>query len=610
MALRDIIETHFVGEGGRKLTPQQMERERRLAQAMISAGVDTSPVGHWTQGMARIANALAGNIKQARADKAERAGIEGAARKLADLKLPGLVGGSTAPAPSGLPPMGSLAAPSYRDAIASIESKGSGDYSAIGPTNPKLGRALGKYQIMEANIVPWSKEALGRSVTPKEFLANPAIQDALFDHKFGSYVSKFGQEGAAQAWFAGPGGVGKTDRKDALGTDVGTYGRKFMSALGNTPQAAIEGIAPTGSAATPSLPGMVPQSDASNYFPLAPSPDSPPAMGSYAAPAQQQGGDFQKLIEAASDPWMNDGQRAVINMGLQQMMQQNDPMRQLQMQKAQLEIDALRSKPQTEYGFTALPDGTVLRTDKRSGNAQPIYSAGQKPTSLMQNLQSAGIEPGTPEYRDAILNGTKGGVNVNIGDGEGKKFYEKLDEKNANMFGTLLEDGTNARSTIMRIDRLDQLLKTVPTGAVANFKQIAANYGLRLGDDVDNIQAAQALINQIVPQQRPAGSGPMSDADLELFKQSVPRIINSPGGNQIIIETMRGIAKYTAMQGDIAARVANREIKPEEGRALLANLPNPLAAKTPTRIGSPAEFNALPSGAEFIAPDGSLRRKP
>ncbi|KFB11027.1 hypothetical protein [Nitratireductor basaltis] len=120
----------------------------------------------------------------------------------------------------------------YRDAIASIESKGSGDYAAIGPRHKKMGRALGRYQIMEANIGPWSREALGREVTPEEFMANPQIQDAIFDHKFGGYVKRFGPEGAAQAWFAGPGGVGKTSRKDVLGTDVGSYGRRFVKALG------------------------------------------------------------------------------------------------------------------------------------------------------------------------------------------------------------------------------------------------------------------------------------------------------------------------------------------------------------------------------------------
>ncbi len=350
--------------------------------------------------------------------------------------------------------------------------------------------------------------------------------------------------------------------------------------------------------------------DAAGVFPSAPT-GQPFAGG--------QGGDaraamVQKLMQAAQNPWMNDNQRAMVNALLQNQMQQGDPMRQLQMQKAQFEMDALRAKPQTEYGFTTLPDGTVLRTDKRSGNAEPVYSAGQKPTGDMQEYEfakSQGYQGTFADYQQSMKKAGANQTNVNVGDGEGADFYKELDKKGAGMFSTLLEDGTNAKSTIMRIDRLDQLLQSVPTGAVANFKQIAGNYGLKLGDDVDNIQAAQAIINQIVPQQRPAGSGAMSDADLELFKQSVPRIINTPGGNKIIIDTMRGIAKYTEAQGNIAAQVANRDITPTEGRRLLAELPNPLAdLGTPKKIGSEAEFNALPSGAQFVAPDGSIRRKP
>lgn len=124
----------------------------------------------------------------------------------------------------------------YRNAIASIESAGSGGYSAIGPTHPRLGRALGRYQVMESNIPQWSQAALGRTVTADEFLANPQIQDAIFDHQFGGYVEKFGPSGAAQAWFAGPGGVGKTNRKDSLGTSVGQYAEKFNRAIGSAPQ--------------------------------------------------------------------------------------------------------------------------------------------------------------------------------------------------------------------------------------------------------------------------------------------------------------------------------------------------------------------------------------
>lgn len=122
----------------------------------------------------------------------------------------------------------------YRNAIASIESAGSGGYAAIGPTHPTLGRALGKYQIMEANIGPWSEKHLGRRVSVEEFMANPDIQDQIFDGEFGGYVRKYGLEGAAQAWFGGEGAIGKTGRRDVLGTSVGGYGQKFLKALGST----------------------------------------------------------------------------------------------------------------------------------------------------------------------------------------------------------------------------------------------------------------------------------------------------------------------------------------------------------------------------------------
>lgn len=119
-----------------------------------------------------------------------------------------------------------------RNAIASIESAGSGDYKAVGVRNKSLGRPLGRYQVMEGNLPKWSKEVLGRELTSDEFLANPDFQDQIFDAKMDQYERKFGPEGAAQAWFGGEGSVGKTGRKDVLGTSVGSYGQKYMAALG------------------------------------------------------------------------------------------------------------------------------------------------------------------------------------------------------------------------------------------------------------------------------------------------------------------------------------------------------------------------------------------
>ena len=120
----------------------------------------------------------------------------------------------------------------FRDAIAGIESAGAGDYAAVGPQTKTGDRAYGRYQVMGANIPEWTKAALGHSMTPEQFAASPEAQDAVFDHRFGGYVRKYGPEGAARAWFAGEGGMNNDGARDSLGTSVADYAGKFSRNMG------------------------------------------------------------------------------------------------------------------------------------------------------------------------------------------------------------------------------------------------------------------------------------------------------------------------------------------------------------------------------------------
>src|SRR6516164_5106083 len=120
---------------------------------------------------------------------------------------------------------------SYADAISRIES--GGRYDLLGPKTSSGDRAYGKYQVMGENIPQWTKDALGRSMTPSEFLANPQAQDTVFNHRFGSYVDKYGPGGAARAWFAGEGGMNNPNARDILGTSVDSYERQFLRSLGH-----------------------------------------------------------------------------------------------------------------------------------------------------------------------------------------------------------------------------------------------------------------------------------------------------------------------------------------------------------------------------------------
>ncbi|HEV7246578.1 MAG TPA: hypothetical protein VGN93_06250 [Shinella sp.] len=253
------IKSGYTAEDLARLGPDELTRRRRMAEALALKAGSPREIKHPLQGFAQLADALIGGLQMKRLDEAEKIQLgqrEEGNKALLDYAFSG--GGSTgssttmpageAEAELSATTPGTGTGGNYRDAIASIESKGSGGYAAVGPTHDTMGRALGRYQVMEANIPQWSKEALGREVTADEFLANPELQDAIFDNRFGKYVDKYGPEGAAQAWFGGEGGVGKLDRKDSLGTTIGAYTDKFRNAMGGqTGQQEVASLDPTAS---------------------------------------------------------------------------------------------------------------------------------------------------------------------------------------------------------------------------------------------------------------------------------------------------------------------------------------------------------------------------
>jgi len=116
----------------------------------------------------------------------------------------------------------------FLHAIAKRES--GGRYSAV---NRDSG-ALGKYQIMPGNIPQWSREALGKSVSTSTFLHTPALQEKIAQYKLQQYYRKYGAQGAAVAWYAGPGTANKYLRAGGRGYNApqGKYSSISAYALG------------------------------------------------------------------------------------------------------------------------------------------------------------------------------------------------------------------------------------------------------------------------------------------------------------------------------------------------------------------------------------------
>lgn len=81
----NLLQPFMWGRGGAALTPEQVAREREIAEALVAQGIDTSPVGDWTQGAARMASVLAGKLREGRASSAETAGREAYSQRLSNL---------------------------------------------------------------------------------------------------------------------------------------------------------------------------------------------------------------------------------------------------------------------------------------------------------------------------------------------------------------------------------------------------------------------------------------------------------------------------------------------------------------------------------------------
>jgi hypothetical protein len=249
-----------------------------------------------------------------------------------------------------------------------------------------------------------------------------------------------------------------------------------------------------------------------------------------------------------------------------------DPMAAINLQRAQLELQQLQN-PQPGYRQV-----TGAQLGLTGPDAEKLF-----------NL--------SPDGQVTAIGGS--GPTVNVNTGAGSKFEEEFAKLDAKSLADVSVAGNQAMRNLGRIDQLESLLANAPQGMGGAITLAAGDLGINT-EGLSDVQAAQAIINSLVPEQRPPGSGTMSDADLALFKQSLPRIINQPGGNALIINTMRDIARYDAEGATIAQRFRAGEIDRAKAFELLQSRQNPLVnfrapAATETN-GGPATVRTFNPG--------------
>ena len=204
---------------------------------------------------------------------------------------------------------------------------------------------------------------------------------------------------------------------------------------------------------------------------------------------------------------------------------------------------------------------------------------------------------------------TAGGQSVTqIGSGE-TEFQKEGGKILAKSMSELANDAVRSQSDSAKLGQLESFLKQ-SGGAVTGIKAWAASMGFPV-EGADDLAAAQALINSMVPEQREPGSGTMSDADLLLFKQSLPRLINQPGGNKKIIATLKGIMSYRREQGMVAQKVLSGQIPMEKAYEALMAVKSPMLnfpLDVPGLSEGTLDQSRLTPGQLYYFPNGEMRR--
>lgn len=592
------------GRAGSRKTPEEVAREREMADAMIAKGLDFSPVGSWTQGAARVATALAGVIKERRGTQAESEGRQSAADTIA-----ALLGGAQAGGGDVAPPAASEA--NY--APGAVQEPPGGDardlmirtiYGEAGgePPEGQLGVASvinnrlksGKFggSLEDVILAPkqfslWNKGDpagdMARRLSPEDprYQKIGQVVDAVLGGQApdptGGALNYYNPNAASPAW--GP--------QLALANDVRIGNHRFV---GNGGQSA-PGMMQTAQAET-GAPQMAPQQ------------------------AQPSGGaSVQQLMQAASNPWLSEGHKMVIGALLKQAMERSAP---------------------PEYSTTFAPNGDLLRTDNRGGTPQvlgnyakpdapekPLVIGGKlvdpktyqvlgdftpppaKPADIQEYeyAKGQGFQGSFTDYQLALKTAGANNTTVTVGgdNSADSKLRNKLSDKEGESWAAYKDAGAVSGGMLQDMEALDALTTMAPQGPIEG----------RLAQAFPGMSSAgaafQSIVKRVAPTLRAPGSGSTSDIEYDGMLASLPSLQNRPDANRAIAAMMKAKAQINVERAAIIDQYQNEHLTASEARSRIATL-NKRSIMGPglksllSTLGKPQD--GAPGPTDEPAPDG------
>jgi hypothetical protein len=616
------------GSGGAKLTPEDIALQRAVLARRRAGGVDTSPVGHWTQGLARVADALGDVFQEKRLDAA--AGQNAAENQSLLSALLG--GGST-----------SSASP--------VASALTGTNASVTPaTIPQTADAAALRQGLIDRGLP-AHIADGFLVNfQDESGLNPGINEAspLVPGSRGGYglYQLTGPRRVAYEQFAQSRGVDPSDinaQLDFLGGELGlpNLGLENQPWFGSERNAAnsILAAGDQASAAQAIVNNFLRPSQehrerrAASYASLGQggTVSAPQVASTQNVAPTNSLGVSPAVLQALTSPYASESTKTVANLLLQQQQgaaaearkqalaeqQRQQEIQQRQGLAGQLGINPVYAqdsdlwKGAVDQQFADAPTATVNGIVVNTRTGQPVFTAPQQPTSDMQNYQSYadyetrnGRTPlGPLEYEQALRR--SGATNIDTGtiptgyqavrDAEGR--LTRYDPVPGGPADTTKKEGLAKTNTersgnivLEDVDRAVNAIESNPaltTGIIGNWSRgISGTPANKVQNLLQTIRANSAFDRlQQMREASPTGGalGAVSDSELGLLQNAIGSLEQSNDSEDLTynLRRVQGIYEDIIYGKDEAKRLREERRKATSENPLP---PQPNAKKTSTGV--------------------------
>lgn len=246
-----------------------------------------------------------------------------------------------------------------------------------------------------------------------------------------------------------------------------------------------------------------------------------------------------------------------------------------------------------------------------------------QPTDDIQEYQyavSQGFKGSFQDWQLARARASATKVDVNTAGPPGLSDYAKKSmELAAPQLAAYQEQAGKAVKTVRQIDAtlaasqkgLTGMLAPGALGATAFLR----SFGIELAPEViSDTRAFESAVNQniIAWMANMGGARGFSEKESLILKDAFPKLIDSPAARKQILNLMRDRAAEDHAAAVEGVQRTQRQLQDLQtgGFGIEAPPPMPAPPGSLPRIKGDADYNALPSGTEFIGPDGKRRRKP